>query len=490
MKLVVRRNGQADEVGVGPIDAETPVGALATSLGLAAAPGIVVDGVAFAATVTVEQAAVVEGSLIEPLDEGRVDDEPGEVLVELHQVGGLAAGGLLRLTAGRYDIGVAGPVRAPLTSGEVVAPLVRLVVTHDGALELHADAAAGAVIDGAPFAGRAVVTDEMIELGGVVFRATPAMDRRRQVAARTADGKVTLARPNRPRPPDVTDDAPAPPVTDGAVPTDDRQLATYLAEAGRRLARGWRGALGAARSAHPDVAELRARATVLAPSLWERRPGDHDHLVLSVGFGSQRWQPPSVGSTLAPELAVLLQAARDLPAVPVPVDLRDGAVGIAGPRSAALAVARWLVVQVATLHGPDDVRISVGADAVRADDWEWVTWLPHLSAPDDPAPSGIDHVSVVDVADASRRVAEPAPGHLLIVISETLDGLPAACSTLVSVGSEGTVVVHDRIPTRRDEGVAVGLSEPTARDVARQLAALRVDGGDERVQALTGTQID
>jgi hypothetical protein len=85
-------------------------------------------------------------------------------------------------------------------------------------------------------------------------------------------------------------------------------------------------------------------------------------------------------------------------------------------------------------------------------------------------------VSVVDVADASRRIAEPAPGHFLVVISETLDGLPSACSTLVSVSAEGTVVVHDRIPTRRDEGVGVGVAEATARDIARQLAALRVDG--------------
>src|SRR5699024_9985643 len=72
--------------------------------------------------------------------------------------------------------------------------------------------------------------------------------------------------------------------------------------------------------------------------------------------------------------------------------------------AASRAVAQSLVLQLACLHSPNDVRIAVVRSDRTAPEWDFVKWLPHGLDPD-----GLDG----DVP--ARRVTStvPAMQHLL-----------------------------------------------------------------------------
>jgi DNA segregation ATPase FtsK/SpoIIIE-like protein len=116
--------------------------------------------------------------------------------------------------------------------------------------------------------------------------------------------------------------------------------------------------------------------------------------------------------------------------MPLVVNADDGTIGIVGDRSAAMAVARSLMCQVAAHHGPADVRIEVTA----GEEWDWAKWLPHRA---------------------------PAPWTFSIALGATESELPASCTTVVTMTSD-----------LGDAGnlVACGMDEPTARTFARWLA--------------------
>ena len=66
--------------------------------------------------------------------------------------------------------------------------------------------------------------------------------------------------------------------------------------------------------------------------------------------------------------------------MPVTVQAAElGVVGLCGPRERVESLARWLVAQAAALHSPRDLAISAVLDPQRADGWDWLKWLPHVS---------------------------------------------------------------------------------------------------------------
>ena len=74
-----------------------------------------------------------------------------------------------------------------------------------------------------------------------------------------------------------------------------------------------------------------------------------------------------------------------LPAVPVTAGLREvGALGLAGPRDRLSGLARAVVAQLAALHSPDALEITlISTDRSRSleertAEWSWLGWLPHL----------------------------------------------------------------------------------------------------------------
>ncbi|MCW2541291.1 MAG: hypothetical protein JWN95_3016 [Frankiales bacterium] len=132
----------------------------------------------------------------------------------------------------------------------------------------------------------------------------------------------------------------------------------------------------------PDPAETRLICTLPGIRLWERRRADPDALVLRVGVGELplplRLEGGDQGAS-KPEPSIS--------PVPISVDLgAAGVLGVAGPPAIARASARWMVLQLAALRSPRDLRIVLLCADQSAADWSWLRWLPHAQTPAPNAP--------------------------------------------------------------------------------------------------------
>ena len=268
----------------------------------------------------------------------------------------------------------------------------------------------------------------------------------------------------------------------------------------------------------PDPAEVARRALAPSTRLWERRLHHPDALHLRAGLGAVAWQPPIAGDRRgwSPEVRATVAEAERIEGAPALVDLSDGGVvGVVGDRQAALAVARSLVAQAATHHGPADVAVAVLAAPERADHWDWAKWLPHtldaggsgqrlLAADTDAAEALLRGLLERQVTEAAHRSATPSTVTLVviddpsltegrrsparsllrsdavagIVVAPTEDRLPAVCRTVVELrDGDGTARV-DRVDNgeRLDDVLAAGISDDTARLIAAGTRPLRRPG--------------
>ena len=163
------------------------------------------------------------------------------------------------------------------------------------------------------------------------------------------------------------------------------------------------GERGTRRRTFPDPASVLLFATGPRARLWERRRWDSDFLHLRLGTAD------------LPSEITIRDPAREAhegplnwtaPDVPVTFPMA-GVVGIAGPADKARAVAMWAVAQVAAMHSPADVTLTVltGADASPA--WDWVKWLPHArAAEDDPRAVRLATDDDAQALETSRLLAE------------------------------------------------------------------------------------
>ncbi|RNE48869.1 cell division protein FtsK [Corynebacterium alimapuense] len=130
---------------------------------------------------------------------------------------------------------------------------------------------------------------------------------------------------------------------------------------------------------HPDPKELWARAGTRR--LWERGAGDSDALEVQIGIGDTALCTPvevpdsGAAEDLDPVCAVSLRrtvhAVSTCPEMPVAVQLQAFRfLGISGP---AADLARSIIAQLVTSHGPETVGIEVVGQG-----WEWSKWLPHV----------------------------------------------------------------------------------------------------------------
>lgn len=130
----------------------------------------------------------------------------------------------------------------------------------------------------------------------------------------------------------------------------------------------------------PDNAAILRRSAVPTTQLWQRRFDSADFLLTRVGTGNKQWKP-ELQSRSKPDLEDEVQEIYDsfeLKGAPLMANLnRGGVVGIVGEREGSLALARSLVLQIATHVGPADLTVGVFCDAGKEDQWGWASWLPH-----------------------------------------------------------------------------------------------------------------
>ncbi len=136
---------------------------------------------------------------------------------------------------------------------------------------------------------------------------------------------------------------------------------------------------------NPDPLECLRRSENADLRLFERSPGEADFLSLRLGLGPQ---PFSVliktqavdhltKDPLALSTAALASEFSLVDKVPICANLRElGIAGVTGPRAQAVEGVRSLLVQLATHHSADEVKLAVIHPP--EEDWSWLRWLPHV----------------------------------------------------------------------------------------------------------------
>jgi DNA segregation ATPase FtsK/SpoIIIE-like protein len=178
------------------------------------------------------------------------------------------------------------------------------------------------------------------------------------------------------------------------------------------------------RDPYPGACAELARAQ--SPRLWQREPGDLDFLFARVGIGRQdsavRAPAPFVlqqDDPLREQIEALEQFAAVVSNVPVGPRLhRAHSLQITGERDIVLETARALVVQLATHHAPEVLRISALFAPEDSAQWAWLRWLPHVWSVD-----GARRCMASDTADADRlceSLADAGPVQVMIVADARL----------------------------------------------------------------------
>lgn len=300
--------------------------------------------------------------------------------------------------------------------------------------------------------------------------------------------------------------------------------------AGRKSVETWRAELAAlieeataARDIHgqgsraqaPDSAELLHRARTRSADLWQRRPRDPDFLTLRCGWGDRAWplelrRSGNRTTDLDREADRLLDPLEVLPSVPLTIDARGaGVVGLAGDLPSVEALARWMVLQLVTLHSPEEISVAAAVHADSVDAWQWMSWLPHvertagtpgvamieelvslierrraaknpasMTAPDiqPPVVVLIDHRTRPPRTQTTRLLREgPEVGVHVIWMGSTREDLPGETGAIVELTGTDDVVITLAESGDQLKGAREGVSIEVCREIALALAPL-VDG--------------
>ncbi len=408
------------------------------------ASGLLLDGRYWPPDAPLAEVALRQGSVLEPASGPPPSTAGPEPVAELSVTGGLGSGDTVPLPAGSHKVG-RGPDADVVLDHPTVSPVhARVEVTSTGAVAV-ADAGSknGTALEGYRLKEPIrVEPGQVLQAGAVLFRAGPAPATDAPVLGRPRrSGTAAFNRPPRARVQSSpsTLRTPAAPKEGGSASSfgvgamiapavmgvgsaimferpimaafallspmmmftnrmeekrragkerarGDREFAEALVAFRRALLKGRQTELARRRQLFPDPAEVLRRAVTPSVRLWERRPGHEDFLQASVGTATLAWTPPldSPGGEHPVEVEETISSLGWLPNAPLATDLGPGhTLGVVGDRTAAVALARGVICQLAVHHGPADLRVAVLTDPGHAADWDWVKWLPHVRSLDE-----------------------------------------------------------------------------------------------------------
>lgn len=123
-------------------------------------------------------------------------------------------------------------------------------------------------------------------------------------------------------------------------------------------------------------------------TLWDRRYRDSDYMTLRLGTGEvpasiQIRAPKQMLSlevdTLANRPQEICQKYTHVDGCPITIELgKYLSCGIVGDRNRCVTLGKNLIVQAATHHAYDDLRIVILCDQDEKDNWSFCKWLPHV----------------------------------------------------------------------------------------------------------------
>ena len=253
--------------------------------------------------------------------------------------------------------------------------------------------------------------------------------------------------------------------------------------------------------------------------MWERRSDDADFAHVRLGIGAQRLATrlarPETGplEDLEPVSVMALRRFIRMHAVvrglPTAISLRAfPAVTVEGITDEVNALARSMILQLCTFHGPDLVRVAIVCADPETTDWSWAKWLPHVQHPtrrDGAGPARMlyhslrefeeDHDPELTERPRFSRNASPSDGRIqwLVVLAggyvngdersindgglDSVTVLGLADNPLTLAARRGTQLLLDRgaLGARSAFGVenfavADQVSVETAEAVARRMA--------------------
>ncbi len=230
----------------------------------------------------------------------------------------------------------------------------------------------------------------------------------------------------------------------------------------------------------PDLALVCDVACGRDVRLWERRPGDSDHLALRVGTATAPAQLTVAGPLPDSQDP---SAPPHVPAVPAVLALDEiGVAGICGPRELALSLVGGLVAQLGTWHSPREVRLVIlTSSPTPAADWGWAARLPHARPVSDSCAIAAV-ASLADAAALSRRVAELDK----VVTLRAEAATPLTGGERSSNGPDVVVILDGAHDLRLQPGVATLL----ARGPAAGLRFLCLDTTAERLPVETTRRVE
>jgi S-DNA-T family DNA segregation ATPase FtsK/SpoIIIE len=263
--------------------------------------------------------------------------------------------------------------------------------------------------------------------------------------------------------------------------SDRRDYLLYLAAVDCAATEAAEGQRRSAWWSDPDPSALWTLAGGVR--MGERRPGDSDFCHVRVGVGVRSAAAPPIAAAppsrtadpmTAEAVGRLVDARSDVAEVPITVDLRAHRfVAVGGGSSAARALIRAMICQLAVLHDPADVRVMAVVDAVTAEHWDWLKWLPHHQHSRD-----ADDVGTARLTFRDRIDALPAVGAEQIVIVVDGGEVPAdvigAAVTVLAVDTQSDGHVTLRRDTEGAERDDVDtLHQPDAMPMAAALTCAR-----------------
>ena len=231
----------------------------------------------------------------------------------------------------------------------------------------------------------------------------------------------------------------------------DEKYHTYLAGIEDRLNISHREQLQSLLAANPAPEACLSIVREKSPRIWERRPVDPDYLAVRLGLGTisaavtavfQQAQVIIDENVLETEAKELADNSKAIENAPILCSLIDGRLtGLVGARHDEIALVRNMIVELATTHSCDELKIVVLVPEREMEEWAWIRWLPHcqdskharryfFTSPD-AAEEGLTEVEEI----LSRRKndsgeyrggdqAEMIPQYLIVAAASWIERLP------------------------------------------------------------------
>lgn len=161
----------------------------------------------------------------------------------------------------------------------------------------------------------------------------------------------------------------------------------YLADIQKRIDDVHAKQLRALCAANPATGDCLELVKEMSSKMWERSPLDDDFMSVRIGNG----KVPSVVEIKTPNETLSLhedelskggqKIADDnkyIENAPILCDIRNNCmVGVVGDRKNTVALAKNIVMQAATTHSYEELRIVTVFPEKEYAEWEWIRWLPH-----------------------------------------------------------------------------------------------------------------